>query len=215
MKNERGFTLIELLAVITIMGILMMVAIPTISRTIENSRKDTFINMVKNYVSSAKTMWAGDNLICDGVVSSAVPLGVYYIEVNTMSDSVPVLLEQGGKSPWGNRDIVGFIVIGIKDKAGKKIITFHPVLVDGIHGVNVKADGSNISRKLKKFDDIVRGDLVMTNASYFIVAYQIDEVWNVKSNFGLSIDLNSDGDKDDLVNGLDEENVTAIKCVER
>ncbi|MBO5120172.1 MAG: prepilin-type N-terminal cleavage/methylation domain-containing protein, partial [Bacilli bacterium] len=31
MSNNKGFTLIELLAVITIMGILMMVAIPTVS----------------------------------------------------------------------------------------------------------------------------------------------------------------------------------------
>ncbi|MCI8459773.1 MAG: prepilin-type N-terminal cleavage/methylation domain-containing protein, partial [Bacilli bacterium] len=32
--NEKGFTLIELLAVITIMGILMMVAIPAVTRII-------------------------------------------------------------------------------------------------------------------------------------------------------------------------------------
>ena len=36
--NSKGFTLIELLAVITIMGILMLVAIPAVSRTIEKRR---------------------------------------------------------------------------------------------------------------------------------------------------------------------------------
>ena len=63
MTNNKGFTLIELLAVITIMGILMMVAIPTVSRTIENSRKDTFIDTAKKYADSAQTMWMGDNLL--------------------------------------------------------------------------------------------------------------------------------------------------------
>lgn len=46
--NKKGFTLIELLAVITIMGILMMVAIPSVSRTIEKSRQDTFVNGMLN-----------------------------------------------------------------------------------------------------------------------------------------------------------------------
>ena len=34
------------------MGILMMVAIPSISRVIENSRKDTFVDIVKSYVNT-------------------------------------------------------------------------------------------------------------------------------------------------------------------
>jgi prepilin-type N-terminal cleavage/methylation domain-containing protein len=116
MNDNKGFTLIELLAVITIMGILMMVAIPTVSRTIENSRKDTFIDTAKKYADSAQTMWMGDNLSCmssEGkrYSSSAVPTGTYYIEIDTASENVPVLLEQGGKSSWGNRDIKGYVMV--------------------------------------------------------------------------------------------------------
>ena len=40
--NKKGFTLVELLAVITIMGILMIVAVPAVQRTIRNTRYKYF-----------------------------------------------------------------------------------------------------------------------------------------------------------------------------
>ena len=214
MKNNKGFTLIELLAVITILGILMMVAIPTISRTIENSRKDTFVDMIKNYVSSVKTMWVGDNLLCGNMPSSAVPLGIYYVEINSMSDGVPVLLEQGGKSPWGNRDVLGVIAIGVREKEGKRTITYYPAIVDGVHGFNVKSDGSSVVTAWKDSDKVTRGTLVMSNAKYSAIASKVGSDW-VLNSVSFGIDLNSDGDHDDVINGLTEMNVEAIKCVDR
>ena len=50
-KNDYGFTLIELLAVITIMGILMIVGIPAITKIIFNSRKDVAETSVKRYAN--------------------------------------------------------------------------------------------------------------------------------------------------------------------
>ena len=78
MKNTKGFTLVELLAVIVIMGILMMVAIPAVSRTIENTRKDSFVNTAKNYANAALTQWTADGFSCGGITSSAVDTGKDY-----------------------------------------------------------------------------------------------------------------------------------------
>lgn len=175
--NAKGFTLIELLAVITIMGILMMVAIPTVSRTIENSRKDTFIDTVKSYVNGAKNMWAADNLQCGTYLSSAVAAGTYYITIDTSNASNhPMLLEQGGKSSWGNRDIKGYIKVVVADEdidpdTSKEVITrkitYYPVLTDGVHGVNVDAaTTSTEASTLIAGEKLVRGDIKMSGAGY-------------------------------------------------
>lgn len=112
LKNKKGFTLVELLAVIVIMGILMMIAIPAVSRIIENVRKDSFINTARSYANAAKTMWTADSLICEGTNATAVDDGDYYILINTKDSarsSLPELIGQGGKSSWGNRDVNGYV----------------------------------------------------------------------------------------------------------
>lgn len=209
MKNKNGFTLIELLAVITIMGILMMVAIPTISRTIENSRKDTFIDIVNQYAKSVQNMWFSDNFQCDDYSSSAVQTGTYYVQIDSSNPSLDYILEQGGKSPWGNREIKGMIVVTVLSKGTKRDIKFYPVLLDGIHGVNVEYEGRlKISRSA---GNIVRGDLVMSGADYSIVLREN----GVYKTWQLTVDLNGDGDKDDVVDGIPERSGDTILCVAR
>ena len=47
----KGFTLIELLAVIIILGVLMIIAIPSVSSYITNARKNAYITTIKGYQS--------------------------------------------------------------------------------------------------------------------------------------------------------------------
>ena len=170
MKNNKGFTLVELLAVIVIMGILMMVAIPSVTRTIENSRKDTFVDIAKSYANAARTLWTSDNLTCNGVVSSAVDDGNYYILINSKEgakESLPVLVDQGGKSSWGNRDVNGYVRVNISTTPGedtngdgeldvepKRVTKFYVSLSDGTHGI---LDNDTLT-----MDELVRGNVNMT-----------------------------------------------------
>ncbi len=182
--NKNGFTLIELLAVIVIMGILMMVAIPAMTRYIENSRKDTFLSTAKEYVNAARNMWASDSLICntgaasgDRIVSSGVDAGDWYVIIDTSSDDMVNLLDQGGKSSWGNRDMKGYIRVHITeeeitDDADVVVDTerktkYYVALSDGTHGIT---DSKNVVSGLvsggTEADELLRADVKSTNIQY-------------------------------------------------
>lgn len=107
--NSKGFTLIELLAVITIMGILMMVAIPSVSRTIENSRRDTFGDVTKAYVNAVRNAILADEITCNGVAASATETGTYYYKIDSSTDGTKDLMESGGTSSWGNAKVQGYV----------------------------------------------------------------------------------------------------------
>ena len=182
--NKNGFTLIELLAVIVIMGILMMVAIPAMTRYIENSRKDTFLSTAKEYVNAARNMWASDSLICNTgdstnprIVSSGVDAGDWYIIIDTTKDYVN-LLDQGGKSSWGNRDMKGYVRVHISEDNvyaddGTTVIDterktkYYVALSDGTHGITDSGtlSGTTINGGTEA-DELLRADVKSTGIKY-------------------------------------------------
>ena len=133
--NKRGFTLIELLAVITLIGILMLLAIPSVSSIVENFRTDTFVTNAKTYANAAKKLWTSDGLYCgsEPKLSSTVVDGDYYILIDTTDDTIFPLLESGGLSPWGNKDVKGYVRIK-RSEDGKKT-KYYVALTDGTHAI--------------------------------------------------------------------------------
>ena len=164
MKN-KGFTLIELLAVITIMGILMLVAIPAITRTIENSRRDTFADISHEYINAVRNAVLADNITCtvgsETMNASATPGGTYIFKLGTNpnTESNPAyqqtkdLMESGGNSPFGNAYLTGYVLWekASNDETGKTTMDFSMVLVDaGGHGFAEETAEDSIKRSAVK-----------------------------------------------------------------
>ena len=82
--RKNGFTLIEIIVILIIIGLLSIIAVPSVTKVIENTSKETFISSVKNIEKTTKkicNMEIIDNpeytdtiIIQDGF--SSIPLGL-------------------------------------------------------------------------------------------------------------------------------------------
>ena len=88
-KKKKGFTLIELLAVIIILGILMIIAIPSVTKYISDSRKNAYIDTAKEIVSGAR------NVVNEGKLEMYDTNTTYYIPYSCIST------ENAKKTPYG------------------------------------------------------------------------------------------------------------------
>ena len=90
MKKKNGFTLIELLAVIIILGILMIIAVPAVTKYINDSRKSSYVNTAKSIAGGAR------NLIHSGALDLDNQDTTYYI------DGECIKTDNAYKSPYGD-----------------------------------------------------------------------------------------------------------------
>lgn len=61
-KKKLGFTLIELLAVIIILSIIMIIAMPSISSYIDDSRRVAYVATIKDTLTSAGSLVKGEHM---------------------------------------------------------------------------------------------------------------------------------------------------------
>lgn len=135
--KKNGFTMVELLAVITIMGLLLLITIPSVSRIIENARKDSFVSTASDYLEAVENNVIGDNLVCYNngkwIPISVTKDGKYFFSICTSTsskncylvggagigeimnrdeivDSTSNLFDNIKKSPFGGTELQGYVV---------------------------------------------------------------------------------------------------------
>ena len=92
MKNKKGFTLIELLAVVIILGILMVIAVPAVSQYIDGSRKSSYVSTAKRLAGGAR------NVVNSGKYDFTDPDTTYYMDTSC------IYAENDFESPYAEFD---------------------------------------------------------------------------------------------------------------
>lgn len=133
--NKKGFTLIEILAVIIILGILMVIAIPSVTKYIESSRKSAYVKTIKSIVASA-----GANLT-KSQMKQADRNTTYYIPTKCIKTEDGI-----ARSPYSEFD-KAYIVVGWENNSY------------GFYFVGRDETGKGI-KELKKIGDITEDDII-------------------------------------------------------
>ncbi len=103
MKNKKGFTLVEMLAVIVILGLLMAIAVQSVTKYIEKSRRDTYIATAREYITVAAAE------IAKGTFVIRNPETIYSIHYSNLK-----LERNQNKSPYGAW-VDAYVIVTIDD----------------------------------------------------------------------------------------------------
>ena len=161
--KKKGFTLIELLAVIIILGILMIIAIPSVTKYISDSRKNAYVDTAKEIVSGAR------NKVNEGELGMYDTNTTYYIPASYIET------ENASKSPYGDftEAYVGVVYDGVGykyywiscDDAGQGVSKITPVDILDTDDIVSDLSGSDITSVIETTGIGSRSEIKIYNPS--------------------------------------------------
>jgi prepilin-type N-terminal cleavage/methylation domain-containing protein len=97
LKNRSGFTLVEIMIVVTIIGLLATLAIPSMAKARDTSRLNVIYNNLR-ILQAAKDQWALEDKEADGADVSSIAILNPYIRYGAL---IPVVNEAYVPNPVG------------------------------------------------------------------------------------------------------------------
>ena len=125
--NKKGFTLVELLAVIVILGVLLMIAVPAVQNVIRNSRKKSFESAAKLALENVETMASAERT-GNTLAECYIPIGSIELERGSFGKNAVgvIIVDSLGKAKRIANKIFGchngLICSGNKPTSNKYII---------------------------------------------------------------------------------------------
>ena len=87
MKKNKGFTLIELLAVIVLLGLLVTLAVPSISRILDKSNTESLDSQKEMLIIAAKSYTENNSAYLPKTVGATVKIEASFLKENNYLNS--------------------------------------------------------------------------------------------------------------------------------
>ena len=155
--NKKGFTLIEILTVVIILGIIMIIAIPSVSKYILDSRDSAYVTSIEKYIEAAR------NEITDFEYIVNKTNTTYYIPTRCLK------VENGEESPYGRME-ESYVVVNYDEQG------FHDYYYigrdDTNHGMTLTESSNIDTNHLRNDVETIQTEAV--NGRARVVVYKDD-----------------------------------------
>lgn len=179
MKNKKGFTLVELLAVIIILGVLLMIAVPAVQNVIKKTKNNATQKQAELFIDAAKKMAIIDEATSDMLIYKLSDLDSD-VDKNRFTGMVVALKENGSYKYY----------IYLNDSVNKKTIGNN-------NGIFEFASEDKINEKVtdgvKIFEEKSTPIIKVNNNTYSYSnnSNTLNTYYSVKENVTVTVDKNT------------------------
>ena len=86
-KNRMGFTMIELLSAMVVLAIIVGIAVPAISETVNKTRNKTYVSDALKLISNAEYQFRKDNTLPKPTKSRCIVMSLVYLNNGVFDDA--------------------------------------------------------------------------------------------------------------------------------
>lgn len=182
MKNKKEFTLVELLAVIIILGVLLMIAVPAVQNVIKKTKNNATQKQAELFIDAAKKMAIIDEATSDMVIYKLSDLDSD-VDKNRFTGMVVALKENGSYKYY----------IYLNDSVNKKTIGNNNNNNDIFEFASEDNINENVTDGVKKFKEGSTQIIKVNNNTYSYSnnSNTLNTYYSVKENVTVTVGDNT------------------------